>query len=69
MLSTVLSLLMLLAIALVGGASYLWRRPGRRRQAVLMLALAVIALVNLGIWTVPDKQGRSPFTLIGEQPD
>ena len=68
MLSTVLSLLMLLAIALLGGAIYLWRQPGRRRQAVLMIALAVIALVNLGIWTVPDKEGRSPITRIGEQP-
>jgi len=68
MLSTVLSLLMLLAIALVGGAIYLWRQPGRRRQAVLMLALAAIALVNLGIWTMPGKEGRSPITQIGEQP-
>jgi hypothetical protein len=67
MLSTVLSLLVLAAIALVAGAVYLWRKPGMRKQALLMLMLAAIALVNLAIWTVPDSQGRSPIGQIGEQ--
>ncbi len=61
MLSTVLSLLVLAAIALTGGAIYLWRKPGMRRQALLMLVLAAIALVNLAIWTVPDSRGRAPI--------
>lgn len=67
MLPTVLSLLVLAAIALTGGAIYLWRKPGMRRQALLMLALAAIALVNLAIWTVPDENGRSPIGRIGER--
>ena len=68
MLPTVLSILVLAALALTGGAIYRWRKPGMRRQALLMLALAAIALVNLAIWTVPDGEGRSPAARIGEQP-
>ena len=68
MLPTVLSILVLAAFALTGGAIYLWRKPGMRRQAVLTLALAAIALVNLAIWTLPDSEGRSPAARIGEQP-
>ena len=60
MLSTVLSILVLAAIALVGGALWLWRKPGMRRQAVLMLVLAGIAAINVAIWTLPDGEGRSP---------
>jgi hypothetical protein len=67
MLSTVLSILVLAAFALIGGAIFLWRKPGMRRQALLMLALAAIALVNLAIWTVPDSEGRSPAARMGDQ--
>jgi hypothetical protein len=67
MLSTVLSILVLAAFALTGGAIFLWRKPGMRRQALLMLALAAIALVNLAIWTVPDSEGRSPAARMGDQ--
>jgi hypothetical protein len=67
MISTVLSILVLAAIALVGGAIYLWRKPAMRRQALLMLALAAIALMNLAIWTVPDDNGRSPVARISER--
>ena len=60
MLSTVLSLLVLAALGLIGGAAYLWRKPGMRRQSLLMLLAAAVALVNVAIWTVPDSEGRSP---------
>ena len=62
--NAVLSILMLVAIALVAGAVALWRRPGFRKQAVLMLVLAAVALVNVGIWTLPDASGNAPLARI-----
>lgn len=67
MLSAVLSLLVLAAFGLVGGAIYLWRKPGMRRQAWLMLAAALVAGVNVAIWTLPDGGGRSPVGRLGDQ--
>ena len=67
MLSVVLSIVMLAVFALIAGAVWLWRKPGMRKQALLMLALAAIAAVNVAIWTVPDGQGRSPVTRIDER--
>ena len=58
---TVLSILVLAAIALVGGAYLLWRKGGSRQQVVLMLLLAVVALVNVAIWTLPDADGVAPL--------
>ena len=55
----VLSVLMLAAGALLVGAVVLWRR-GVRKQALLMALLALIAAVNVMIWTVPDAGGRAP---------
>ena len=66
MLPTVLSILVLAAFALVGGATWLWQRPGMRRQALLMLVLAAIAIANVAIWTVPDGEGRSPAGRIAD---
>lgn len=60
MMSTVLSLLVLGAIALVLGAAWLWRRGGSRQQAVLMLVLAVVMAINVVIWTLPDAAGTAP---------
>ncbi len=57
---TVLSVVMLAALALVCGAIYLWRR-GTRKQAGLMLVLAVVMVVNVLIWTVPDSAGTAPI--------
>ena len=67
MLSAVLSILVLAAFALVAGAVWLWRKPGMRRQALLMLVLAGIAAINVAIWTLPDGEGRSPVGQLGSQ--
>jgi len=58
MLDAALSLMMLAAIALVGGAVFLLRR-GERKRPVLMLTLAGIMVVNLVIWTLPDRTGAT----------
>lgn len=59
MLGTVLSVLMLAVLGLPLLGFSMWRK-GNRRQAVLMLVLAMVAAVNLAIWTVPDASGNSP---------
>lgn len=59
MMDLVLSVLMLAAFALLIGAAVLWRR-GIRKQAAMMVLLAVIAVGNVLIWTVPDAGGAAP---------
>lgn len=54
-----LSLLMLAMMALVLGAVVLLRRDGYRRQALLMLVLAGIMAVNVAIWTLPTREGKT----------
>lgn len=54
-----ISLLVLVAIALVLGAVALLRRGGYRRQAVLMLVLAAVMAMNVAIWALPDSDGQS----------
>lgn len=66
MANVVLSLVMLAAFALVGGAFFLWRRTGETKQPLLMLLLAVIALVNVLIWTVPSADGTAPIDKVNE---
>lgn len=66
--ATVLSLLVLVAIALVAGAIYLGRRGGTRRQVLLMLVLAAVIAVNVGIWTLPDGQGNALIDHTPERP-
>ncbi|MFA6218426.1 MAG: hypothetical protein WC692_01465 [Erythrobacter sp.] len=61
MLDAVLSLLVLAAIVLVIGAILLWRRTGNAKNALLMVLLAVVALVNVAIWTLPDASGEAPL--------
>lgn len=56
MLDAALSLMMLAAIALVGGAVFLLRR-GERKRPSLMLTLAAIMVMNLIIWTLPSPKG------------
>ena len=57
---TVLSILMLAAIAMLLGAVYLWRRRGASRQVWLMLVLAVVLAANVAIWVVPSPDGTAP---------
>ena len=56
---TVLSIVMLAAVALLGGAFWLWRREGAVRQVWLMVMLAMIMLINVAIWTIPDEDGAA----------
>jgi drug/metabolite transporter superfamily protein YnfA len=60
----VLSLVMLAALALVAGAFVLWRRSGAVKQPALMVLLAVIAVINVLIWTIPASDGRAPLEQI-----
>ncbi|MBO9518683.1 MAG: hypothetical protein J7493_11505 [Porphyrobacter sp.] len=56
----VLSLVMLATLVLIGGAIFLWRRGGAQKQVWLMLLLAVVMIVNLLIWMLPDSSGTAP---------
>ena len=58
--NTVLSLVMLTAIALLGASYLAHKRGAPRKQVVLMVVLALVAVANVAIWTVPDGEGRSP---------
>ena len=57
----VLSIVMLAALALVAGAVVLWRRTGQAKQPALMVLLAVIAVLNVLIWTIPTQSGEAPI--------
>ncbi len=65
----VLSLVMLTALLLVAGAFFSWRRSGAVKQPALMVLLAVIAIINVLIWTIPTKDGRAPLEAIKAQQD
>lgn len=57
----VIPIVVLAAILLVAGAFVLWRRTGEAKQPVLMVVLAVIAIGNVLLWTVPTADGTSPI--------
>ena len=61
MLDTVLSITVLAAILLVVGAFLMWRRTGNVKNALLIVLLALVALVNVAIWVVPDAGGEAPL--------
>ena len=61
---TVLSVVMLAALALFAGAAVLWRRGGSRKQVLLMIVLALVALLNVAIWTLPDASGDAPLAQV-----
>lgn len=64
---TVLAILVLTAIALLLGAFFLWRRGGAMRQVVLMVILAMVAIVNVAIWTLPTASGDAPLAQVKQQ--
>ena len=51
--ATIVSIMILAAIALVAGAVALWRRGATRLQVVLMLVVALVIVANVAIWLVP----------------
>ena len=55
-----LSLVMLCALALIGGALLLWRRRGMSRNVWLMLLAALVMLADVAIWVIPDSHGVAP---------
>lgn len=69
MLDTVLSITVLAAILLLVGAFFMWRRTGNTKQTLLMVLLAVIALINVAIWTLPDAGGEAPLEKIEQGSD
>ncbi len=60
-LDLVLPIVMLAAFALFAGAFVYWRRTGETKQPLLMVLLALIAIGNVLIWTVPTADGESPI--------
>ena len=59
--NVILSIIMLAAGALIVGAFVLWRRGAAPKQPLLMVFLAVIAVVNVLIWTLPGSSGEAPL--------
>lgn len=59
--NTVLSILALAVVALLLGAFFLWRKGGPIKQVLLMVVLAIVAAVNIAIWTLPDGEGKAPL--------
>ena len=60
----VFSLVMLAAFLLLAGAFLYWRRTGAVKQPLLMVVLAVIAIGNVLIWTIPTADGTAPIDKI-----
>ncbi len=60
----VLSIVMLAALALVAGAFVLWRRTGEVKNPALMVLLAMVAVANVLIWTLPSTGGQAPIEQI-----
>ena len=62
----VLSIVMLAAFALLVGAFVLWRRTRELKNPALMVVLAIVAIANVLIWTIPDADGTSPLDSASE---
>lgn len=63
---TVLSIIVLAAMALLAGAWFLWRRGGSKKQVFLMILLAMIMVANVAIWTIPDASGEAPLARVDD---
>ena len=61
MVDLVLLIVVLAAVLLLAGAFFLWKRTGEAKQPLLMVLLAVIAVGNVLLWTVPTADGTSPI--------
>ena len=57
---SILSILVLTAIALFAGAVFLWNREGSRKRAVLMLVLVAVIAANVAILSIPVGDGPAP---------
>jgi hypothetical protein len=64
--ATVLSIMVLMIIASLAGAAYIWRRPGGRRRALLLLVLAAVIAANLALLVAPLPDGESPLGKVAE---
>lgn len=60
----VFSIVILAAILLLLGAFAYWRRTREVKQPALMVLLALVAIGNVLIWTIPTKDGNAPVDLI-----
>ena len=69
MLDAVLSLTVLVALLLIVGAAVMWRRTRNTKNALLMVLLAVVALMNVAIWTLPDAGGEAPLDKLEQGPE
>lgn len=65
--TTVLSVLTLAILLMLAAAFLQWRR-GERRKAALLFILALVAGLNVAIWTVPYDSGEAPVSRAGEPP-
>ncbi|WP_066555618.1 hypothetical protein [Croceicoccus bisphenolivorans] len=54
----VLSLLVLGALAMLGGGWIAWKKGDRKRAVLMVIAAAVMAL-NVAIWTIPTPEDTS----------
>ncbi|MEM7665778.1 MAG: hypothetical protein AAF250_07950 [Pseudomonadota bacterium] len=59
--NVVLAFVMLAVFGLVVAAFFTWRRTGSKEKPALMVVLAIVALANVLIWTVPTDSGDTPI--------
>ena len=60
MIDTVLSVVMLGAVALVIIAFVMWRRGAPPFKVILVIVLAIIAIGNVLVMTIPYQSGETP---------